>query len=255
MSDMSTGPATGMAPGMDAGKVSDLGAVQLAQLFGELAAELNSQTDVTETLRQVVQLAVDTVPGCDFAGISWARTGEQIETPASTDALVNACDAVQYEYDEGPCVDSAVNGGPRVISDMGDEPRWPRFAARSYELGMRSLMSCELSSPRSVMGALNLYSTSVGAFDDEQVQQIALLYANHASIALANRVLESDLKAAVDTRGLIGQAIGILVERHRVTPQQAFELLVRGSQRLHVKLRELARQVVETGQDPSNITH
>ena len=225
----------------------------LARMFSELATELNGSGDIDSTLQRVVALAVDTIPACDYAGISWARTGLEIETPAATDDLVMVCDAAQYEYGEGPSVESVLDGTTFVIKDMRDEPRWPRFAERANELGMLSLMSCRLASPRGVMGALNLYSRSLNAFSDSDTQQIASLYASHASLALANRMLEADLKTAVDTRGLIGQAIGILIERHKVTSQQAFELLVRGSQRLHIKLRELAVQVVETGQDPAAI--
>jgi len=73
------------------------------------------------------------------------------------------------------------------------------------------------------------------------------------SIALAGRHLEVDLRSAVDTRGTIGQAIGILIERHKILPQQAFQLLVKASQRRHMKLRDLALYVIETGIDPSAV--
>ena len=242
--------SSGSAP---ADSSDGLAGLSLAVVFGELAASLDAHDDVGQTLDSVVQLAVETVPGCDFAGVSWSRTGEQIETPAATDDVVRRCDAVQYEFTEGPCVESATEGGPRVITDMAADNRWPAFARRCVELGMNSLMSCQLSSPRATMGALNLYSRSAHAFDDPDVQQIAMLYANHASVALAHRVLETDLKTAIETRGLIGQAIGILTERHRVTPQQGFDLLIRASQRVHIKVRDLAAQVVDTGLDPSLI--
>ena len=79
---------------------------------------------------------------------------------------------------------------------------------------------------------------------------IVQVFAAHASIALTHRRTETGLRAAIDTRGTIGQAIGILVERHKMPPERAFDLLVRASQRSHVKLRDLAGYVVDTGVEP-----
>jgi len=223
--------------------------IELAQLFADIAQELAAQRSVAGTLDETVRFAVDVVPGCDYAGVSWLAPGKEIETPACTDEIVSLCDAAQYTLNEGPCVEAVWDDETFQIDDMHSETRWPKFAARAAELGVGSMLACQLASPRKAVGALNLYARETNAFDDN-AREITLIFAAHASIALANRRLETDLRTAVDTRGTIGQAIGILVERHRVTPERAFNLLVRASQRRHVKLRELAMYVVETGVDP-----
>ncbi|MGN6610005.1 MAG: ANTAR domain-containing protein [Jatrophihabitans sp.] len=227
-------------------------ALSLATMFAGIAHELAAAPDLDATLEQTVSLAVTVVPGVDFAGVSWLHRDRTIETPASSDAVVDACDQAQYDAGEGPCVEAAWDGDLIVIDDFTTETRWPKFVARSVELGMGSLLACRLAAPQNVIGALNLYSRTPKAFDDES-RDFAQVYAAHASIALANRRLQSDLRHAYESRGVIGQAMGILVERHRVSPDDAFRMLVRASQTRHVKLRELAGYVVETGIEPTAV--
>lgn len=227
-------------------------ALSLASEFAGIAHELASARDLDATLDQVCRLAVTSVPGVDFAGVSWLHSDRTIETPAATDPVVIECDQAQYDAGEGPCVEAAWEGELVVVDDFGTETRWPKFVARSSELGMGSLLACRLAAPQDVIGALNLYARAPHAFDDES-RHFAQVYAAHASIALANGRLQSDLRQAYESRGVIGQAMGILVERHRLSADDAFRMLVRASQTRHVKLRELAGYVVETGVEPEAI--
>jgi len=103
------------------------------------------------------------------------------------------------------------------------------------------------------LGALNLVSTEAEAFGEES-ERIALLFAAHAAVAMAGARKEEDLTAAVSTRDLIGQAKGILMERHRLTADQAFALLVRASQRTNTKLTDIARNLADTGSLPRSGT-
>jgi transcriptional regulator with GAF, ATPase, and Fis domain len=224
--------------------------LEMAQMFAELAQSLDLQDSVSDALEQTVRLAVEALDGCEMAGVSWLVQGKRIETLAFTDDIVAECDALQYELDEGPCIDGSLEGHTFLIADMGAEARWPKFAEAASERGIGSMLSCALASPRRTLGGLNLYAREPKAFD-EQSSDFAEIYAAHASIVLASRQLETDLRSAVDTRGMIGQAIGILIERHRIQPKQAFDLLVKASQKRHMKLRDLASYVIETGVDPS----
>jgi GAF domain-containing protein len=224
----------------------------MAQMFAELAQSLDVQESVADALDETVRLAVEALDGCEMAGISWLVQGKHMETPACTDPLVAEIDALQHKVDEGPCTDSSLEGNTFVIADMQAETRWPKFAAAAAERGIGSMLSCALSSPRRTLGALNLYARTANAFDEE-APEIAEIYAAHASIVLASRKLEDDLRMAVDTRGTIGQAIGILVERHKILPKQAFDMLVKASQNRHIKLRDVASYVIHTGVDPAAI--
>lgn len=227
----------------------DQSRIELARTFADVAVELEKQPSVEATLDETVRAAVDVVPGCDYAGVSWFQAGQPIETPASSDEIAAVLDKVQFELGEGPAVEAMWEGDTVWVENMRTETRWPRFTARAAEAGVSSMLSCQLPSPRKTSAALNLYARSVGALDEDSVD-VVQVFAAHASIALVHRRTEVGLRAAIETRGSIGQAIGILIERHRISPEQAFAMLVRASQRSHVRLRDVATYVVDTGVDP-----
>jgi AmiR/NasT family two-component response regulator len=85
------------------------------------------------------------------------------------------------------------------------------------------------------------------AFDDDSVLTCDALAA-HAAIALAHADRELHLRRTIDSREMIGQAIGIVMDRYRLTAGSAFDLLVAAAQRQRVKLRDLTRHVVKTGE-------
>jgi len=151
----------------------------------------------------------------------------------------------------GPCLQAVWEDRILRVDDFATETRWPGFSARAAALGAGCLLAAHLSSERGSLSALNLYARKPFAFD-EQSRTVAVVYAAHATIALEAARLEGDLRAAVETRQGIGQAVGIVMERHNLTAKQAFDLLVRGSQQINIKLRELADVVVATGIDPTD---
>jgi GAF domain-containing protein len=104
------------------------------------------------------------------------------------------------------------------------------------------------------LGALALYSGKPQFFSDEALVDIGGVLADHAGIALeAARATDraDNLQIALESNRKIGMAIGILMAEHRITEQQAFDLLRTASQRNHVKLRDIADRVVLTGEAPS----
>ena len=204
----------------------------------------------TELLDVVVEMAVDTVPGAEHAGISLLRPGQPIETVAATSELVDRCDQAQYELGEGPSLRAIENAtGVLVVDDMRIEELWPRFAARAVDLGVYSLLACRLSTAGSTIGVLTMLASQPRAFDDASVVMCAA-FAAHAAIAIAHAEREAYLRRAIESREAIGPAMGILMERYGLAAGAAFELLVAAAQRQQVKLRDVAQHVVETGEDP-----
>ncbi|MGH3574909.1 MAG: ANTAR domain-containing protein, partial [Pseudonocardiaceae bacterium] len=135
------------------------------------------------------------------------------------------------------------------VSDTASEDRWPEFAKRAAQLGVGSMLSFQLYVVGDNLGALNLYNREPDAFDDES-EHVGLLFASHAAVAMAGAQRNEQLIRAIGTRDLIGQAKGILMERHKLTAEQAFMLLVRASQATHTKLRDIAEQLTTVGQLP-----
>ncbi|WP_046469636.1 GAF and ANTAR domain-containing protein [Allosalinactinospora lopnorensis] len=222
---------------------------ELAHRFAEVAKQLSADR-MTAGLQQAVDLATQMIPGCDYAGITISQPGSKVFTPASTGRATVEVDQLQYDIGEGPCLDIATSDVGWVQSDdVGTDPRWPRFGASAQKLGISSVLSYGLESPRGMLGVLNLYSQKREAFD-ASTRDIASIYAAHAGAALSAQRMQESLRAAMDSRESIGIAIGILVERHKVTASHAFDMLTQVSQDTNTKLRELAERVAATGQEP-----
>jgi hypothetical protein len=228
---------------------------ELADNVSETARALFSAGSVTDTLQRVVDLAVKTIEGCDFAGI-FLLDGGAISTPAHTDSLVIDIDALQHATAEGPCLDAISSGKSLYADDLIDDGRWPRFGPRATAAGIRSALAFALSA-NDTRGALNLYAHFPRAFgvgDRAKGQILATLGALALAVAEDHEAEERrvlNLEAALVTREMIGQAQGILIERERITAEQAFEVLRRASQHLNIRLRDVAQDLIETGERPA----
>ncbi|MDP9219910.1 MAG: GAF and ANTAR domain-containing protein [Actinomycetota bacterium] len=217
----------------------------LSETFAGVARELLAEDDVHQTLERAVELAVDTIDGCDYAGVSLVR-GREIESPAQTDELVTVGDRLQVELGEGPCLSAIREQQTVQVDDLAKDGRWPVWGPRvSGELGVSSLLAFQLYNAKDVLGALNLYSKQPYAFDDE-ARAVGLVFASHAAVALTGAQVEENLKRAVHSRNLIGQAQGILMERYGLSADKAFELLRRVSQNENVKLRDVAARLASS---------
>jgi PAS domain S-box-containing protein len=239
-------PDPGDAPGQPS---TDM----LAEL-SELAAMLAGQHSAQEVLDQAVRAARQAVPGAEQASISLVAEDGALQSPSSTGELASHCDAAQCELGEGPSLQALWDGRLQVIEDLSTETRWPAWTAQAQALGAGSVLACQLATPRGVLGTLNLYSSRPHAFDSTATALVPVLVAQ-VGIALARVNNEANLRAAIQSRQLIGQAVGILMERHRLGPAAAFDLLVKASQSSQLKLREIALRVNETGQDPADAAH
>ncbi|MEA2705068.1 MAG: hypothetical protein QOJ69_1467 [Actinomycetota bacterium] len=217
--------------------------MELAETFAEVARVLLEDRDVEATLARICQLAVRTVDGCEAAGISIAD-GTRVTSRSTTGDLPCIVDDIQSETQQGPCVDAIKEHNVFVTGSLSQERRWPEFAERAHEAtGVESILSLRLFESANTMGALNLYSQQPDAFDDQDVA-VASVFAAHAAVALANAKYDEQLENKASSRDLIGMAKGIIIARQNVSEEEAFDVLRRASQRMNIKLRELAARVV-----------
>lgn len=225
--------------------------VDLVDRISGFAAALAAAESPEDVARLVVAEAVAVVPGAAYAGVSMLRARGRVETVAATDDVVRTCDAAQWDLAEGPCLNAIIDGSTRV-DDVRADGRWPRFAQRAAAMGVQSVLATQLATARGPIGALGIYAPTPYAFDAD-ADAAARALSIQAAAALGRVTMEQNLRAGMATREMIGQAVGILVERKRITSRDAFDLLVRASQRTHVKLRDIAQVVVDTGMDPCDI--
>lgn len=227
--------------------------------LADMARDLLAQDTLQSTLDRISHYAVALVDGCEAAGILTVRrhssrghTEYVVDTLACTDPLVEASDRLQGEVGEGPCFDATRDGREALrIADMaGETGRWPLFSQRAQRLGIGSMIGFLLFTTDQNLGALNLYSSRPYALD-EGSEQMGWALASHAAVAFAHARAADNLHASITSRTDIGQATGIVMERHKVPKAEAFALLSKASQDGNVKLRDLARHVVETGEVPA----
>ena len=229
--------------GTDAERSASIGAA-----MGHLARSLQAEhADLEDTLQAITAAAVDAVDGAEHAAITMVTGHGRVQSRAATGSLPKNVDAIQTETGEGPCLQALWEQETVHVEDMATESRWPRFAPRAASLGVGSMLCLQLFVDGDNLGALNLLSPEAGAFGADAAS-VGLLFATHAAVAMSGARREDQTRTAMDTRDLIGQAKGILMERYRLTPDQAFSLLVRVSQHTHVKVRDLAEQLSLTGQ-------
>lgn len=235
-----------MIDGQAGGRQTD---EDLLELLGSMALELSEADELQETLQRVVDLAERVLEHCDGVSLMLISKGGKIETPASSSRTAYDSDMAQYETGEGPCLDAIRHQRTILMDDLEDDERWPDYRAKALELGVRSMLSVRLFANEDSMGALDLYSQQPHAFD-QRSQAIAQVFATHASIAVKAALTIAGLETMISSRDAIGQAKGIIMARRKVTADMAFELLRTRSQQRNQPVRDLAREITETGQLP-----
>ncbi|SDU79771.1 GAF and ANTAR domain-containing protein [Jiangella alkaliphila] len=213
--------------------------------FARIAADLHEAPDPERTLELVIEHACHAIT-CDRAGLVLSHKPGQLESAATTDAWVNKIDQLQGEHGEGPALWAMQHQATVLVDVIGVDPRWPQWAPAAADLGLRCVVSVRLFSGARTLGALNLYATQSGAFDEDDVA-VAEIFARHASIAIATTGEEAGLRYAIDARHLVGLAQGMLMERHGLDADRAFAVLRRLSRDNNIKLRAVASQVITTG--------
>lgn len=203
-----------------------------------------------DLLTQVATYAVQAIPGADGAGLTLLEE-DRADTIVATAPFVTEVDDIQYGMEQGPCI-SAAREGQTVMSDsLGGDPRWPRFGGRVARLGVHSVVSLPLITPDGVVGAMNVYAHDKNAFDD-RAAELGQIFAAPAAIAVHNahvlaqtRRLANKLQSALEVRGVIDRAVGIVMSRSGSTEHEALERLRSLSQHEHRKLAEVASQIVD----------
>jgi GAF domain-containing protein len=202
-----------------------------------------------DTLHRVAELARNTLSGADMVGITMLVEG-RTRTAVFTDDTAPQIDAAQYETGIGPCLDAFRHQQVFRIDDMEKDHQWPPFSEAAAAEGIQSSLSLPLLARHEGVGALNFYSRTSAAFSEEDVE-VGLQFATQAAIVLANaqaywdvRQLAENMAEAMKSRAIIEQAKGILMGAQRCSADEAFQILVRASQRENRKLREIAQEIV-----------
>lgn len=225
-------------------------AVGMSAAVRALAGVMLGDSQQEAVFRRACEATKALIAGADAVSVTLLDGGEP-RTAAATAELALHGDRLQYDSDEGPCLDAARNGSPVLVRDLRAEKRWPRYASAALEAGVRGSLSVPLEVESAVVGAVNIYTSEPDAFD-ENVVEVAYDLAHYAGVVATatdelNRAttLAQQLQRAMESRAVIEQAKGILMAQRRCNAEAAFQVLVRLSQDSHRKLRDVAQLLVE----------
>ncbi len=206
------------------------------------------EADLGRTLDAILGAATRVVSEAGAASINLLVKGK-FEPQAALGDAPHQLDQLQVASGVGPCVDASREQTTIRVDDFAAERRWVDYAQLALRLGVRSMLCVPLWVDDVRVGSLSLYGSSAQAFG-EQAPNLAGLFATHAALALADAQRTEHLRQALINRDVIGQAKGILMERHRLTPDQAFAVLARASQDTNRKLVDVAEALTATGALP-----
>ena len=232
----------------------DVDVVQRA--FDELGRMSFADNSLQSLLQKVTDLAADVLPGEPVTSVTIVADGRP-STVASSGALALQLDQVQYAQDAGPCLEAATEGHPVEVADTSADDRWADFPQVAAARGCRSMLSFPLPPQELISGGLNVYARTDEPLD-ERSRRLAARFAAYAVVPVSNMYLYESavgraehLRAALDSRAVIDQAKGILMERHKLSEDQAFSALAQLSMETNTKVRDIAERFVRTGELPS----
>lgn len=203
-------------------------------------------------LKLVVTMAQAVVVGADGVSITLPRDGHLGTVAASNDVVLDM-DHDQYDTGEGPCLDAATEGQRFHIDSLGNEQRWPAFVPRARARGIETILSAPLVSADRPIGALNLYSRTVGAFAEHEkrwADQFAVETSAVVASALPDASVEIDaeeVQLALLSREVIAQAQGVIIHRDGLSPAAAYAVLRDIGGRTGEPLRDVCQRVVSSG--------
>jgi GAF domain-containing protein len=220
----------------------------LAMRMADLARTAAAPRSVEDVLSDVTKAALELIPGAETAGVLLIGKGGKWDSVAGTSDLPHLLDELQMKFNEGPCVEAALDEVIVRTDDFRNEERWPKYGPAVVEIGVMSGLSFKLYTANRTAGALNLFAFKPNAFDGESETFGTILAAHAAAAILASREGE-ELQSALSTRDRIGQAKGIIMERYGVDDVRAFDMLRKLSQDSNTRLSEIAQRVIDTRGD------
>jgi len=209
-----------------------------------------AEARLNRLLNLILESAVEAL-GFDAATVT-ARQGGVLATIGATDHRLVALDDAQYEAGDGPCVDVLEPRDPIYVEDAAADRRWEQFRQTAAHLGVRTTLSVHVpTDPEEIAASLNFYAKRQLALSDDQLAH-AITYAEQLAATIlsvdAYRAairLAQGMAEAMRSRAQIEQAKGMLMADHGLNADEAFEQLARLSQHANIKVRDVARRLVE----------
>ena len=216
-------------------------------------ARLEGVDPVDTGLDAALELAVaetDELFEVDGAGLMLVDADGVLRSTTASDRPGGMLESLQEQFGEGPCVDAFLKDGPVLADDLAADPRWPSVGPLAAGHGVRAVLGVPIDLRDGPMGTLNVYAAHPRGWDDSEVaaiqaytRVIASLLRSAVQAHVSGRAA-TQLQRALDSRSLIEQAKGVLMERRGLDQQAAFELLRSRARSTRRRLQDVARETV-----------
>jgi GAF domain-containing protein len=223
---------------------------ELAAVHARLSGILLTEQTMETALQLITSLARDTVAGSLGSGVTLLSADGRPRTSAATDPLIDTLDRLQYGLEEGPCLTAWATSAVVRSDDLAAEPRWPIWSPRAVDLGVRSVLSAAMEVGGASWGAIKVYSSTAGSYDDH-AEDLLHRFAGQAAIFVSNvhtaqsaQRIGDELKETLRSRDVIATATGMVMVRTGVDSEQAYRQLVWRAGRSRIPLSQLAERMV-----------
>jgi GAF domain-containing protein len=225
----------------------------LSATFVELTDTMVADFDIIDFLHVLTSRSVELLD-VSAAGLLLADPRGELRVVAASSEAARLLELFQLQGDQGPCLDCFRSGRSVAATDLSADRRWPQFAAAAGQAGFSAVQALPMRLRDQVIGALNLFRGTAGAFDAEVVH-VGQALADVATIGLLHErsmrrtdTLNEQLQTALNSRVIIEQAKGKLAERLGIDVDQAFDLLRDQARNRNQRLSVLARAFVDDTQ-------
>jgi GAF domain-containing protein len=229
----------------------DFSPEELTTVFAHLHGMLLPVQDATTAVHQLALAAQQVIGSATGAGVSLLDEHGTRTSTASTDTVVGAADAAQYELGVGPCLSAWATQEPQRIQDTTTDPRWAAWQAAAAAAGIRSALSVPLVYRGRALGAMKVYAASPAAFGDPEQRLLGLLADAAATLLGAAQPvdapvrLSATLKDAMASRERVGLATGVLMARQRLGPEAARSVLLEEARTQGRPVAQVAAEILD----------
>ncbi|MFE4196220.1 GAF and ANTAR domain-containing protein [Paenarthrobacter sp. NPDC056912] len=231
---------------------------ELSTAIGRILGLLLTEEKVDHAVQRLSQAVKESIPGTLGAGVSILDAQARRTSTGHTDAVVEQADTIQYELGQGPCLTAWAAEETVLVDDVGADSRWPEWSAAVRSLPIKSVISAPLIADGHSIGAMKVYAARPFAYgpDDSALMELfaspAATLLSHIQSAETPRRISEGLQSALYGRDLVSRACGILMERHKVTPERALQLLMKDARDQQRTLQDVSAQLVAgTPADPN----
>ncbi|MDI2036044.1 GAF domain-containing protein [Paenarthrobacter nitroguajacolicus] len=223
---------------------------ELSGAIGRILGLLLTEEKVDHAVQSLSQAIKDSVPGAIGAGVSIFDPQGRATSTGSTDGIVEESDQLQYELGQGPCLTAWASEEPVLVEDAHTESRWPEWTAAVVALPVRSVVSAPLIASGHSIGAIKVYASRPSVFDSGTVSLMEL-FASPAATLLSHiqssetpQRISEGLQTALYGRDLVNRACGVLMERHKITHEEALQRLLLQSRNTGTALQQVSEELI-----------